>query len=352
MARITGDGMGNIATAFASGVKRVNRAPAVLAGVALLTFLAALPLGLVLRQMIAESLGASAVATAPSWNPASVTPPDFTTGFGSTAWLQQFSERATGVGRAFSPSTFGFAAVLDNLSSLLDNRAHALPIVVAGAFYAIVWVFLSGGILDRYARNHHTRAHGFFAACGGYFFRLVRLSILAAVVFLVVFTYLHPLLQDAWESLIRDYTSESRAFALRVVLYVLVGGIFCLCNLVFDYARVRTVVEDRRSMLAAIAATAGFARRRPAIVALYLLDGCCFLLVLLLYSLVAPGLRAPAWWVLLVGQAYVLARIWVKLLFYSTEVAYFQGALAHAEYTAAPLASWPDSPAADAIGPN
>ena len=56
----------------------------------------------------------------------------------------------------------------------------------------------------------------------------------------------------------------------------------------------------------------------------------------------------PVWWTLLAGQAYLLARLWVKLLFYASEVAYFQGALAHAGYVAAPLATWPD-PAAVAI---
>jgi hypothetical protein len=60
----------------------------------------------------------------------------------------------------------------------------------------------------------------------------------------------------------------------------------------------------------------------------------------------------PAWWTLVAGQAYLLARLWVKLLFYASEAAYFQGALAHAEYVAAPLPVWPDSPAADAIGPS
>ena len=53
-----------------------------------------------------------------------------------------------------------------------------------------------------------------------------------------------------------------------------------------------------------------------------------------------------------IGQAYVLARLWVKLLFYGSEVAFFQASLAHAGYTASPSRAWPDSPAADAIIPS
>ena len=40
----------------------------------------------------------------------------------------------------------------------------------------------------------------------------------------------------------------------------------------------------------------------------------------------------------------------MKLLFYASQMAFFQGSLAHAAYTAAPPVVWPDSPAAESIG--
>ena len=50
-----------------------------------------------------------------------------------------------------------------------------------------------------------------------------------------------------------------------------------------------------------------------------------------------------------VGELYILARHYLKLLFYASQTAYFQSALAHASYTAAPALVWPESPAAEAI---
>ncbi len=50
------------------------------------------------------------------------------------------------------------------------------------------------------------------------------------------------------------------------------------------------------------------------------------------------------------GELYILGRHYLKLLFYASETAFFQGALAHAAYTAAPAVVWPDSPAAESIG--
>ena len=50
-----------------------------------------------------------------------------------------------------------------------------------------------------------------------------------------------------------------------------------------------------------------------------------------------------------VGQLYVLARLWIKLTFWASETALFQGRLGHAGYVVRAAPAWPDSPAADAI---
>lgn len=55
------------------------------------------------------------------------------------------------------------------------------------------------------------------------------------------------------------------------------------------------------------------------------------------------------WSVLLLGQVYILARHYVKLLFYASQTGFFQSALAHAEYTASPALVWPESPAVEAL---
>ena len=55
------------------------------------------------------------------------------------------------------------------------------------------------------------------------------------------------------------------------------------------------------------------------------------------------------WIALAIGQLYILLRHYVKLLFYASQIAFFQGELAHASYTAAPQVVWPDSPAAESI---
>jgi hypothetical protein len=219
----------------------------------------------------------------------------------------------------------------------------------------VIWIFLAGGILDRYARNRPTRATGFFGRCGVFFFRFLRLGALALVAYWLLYACVHAWLFGTlypWAT--RDLTVERSAFFLRVLLYAVFGVLLFGCNLIFDYAKIRAVVEDRRSMIGALVSAVRFVVRQPGrAVGLYALDGLTFLVVVLAYGAVAPGAGGAGWslWAgLLVTEVFLLARLWVKLVFYASQTALFQGTLAHVEYVAASQPVWPDSPAAEAIG--
>jgi hypothetical protein len=112
----------------------------------------------------------------------------------------------------------------------------------------------------------------------------------------------------------------------------------------------RAVVEDRRSMLAALAAAIRFVRRRPwRVTALYLLNVGVVLLIVLLWLWVDPPARWAAWAAFGAGQLYIALRLAAKLAFMASEIVFFQEELAHARYTALPEPVWPDSPGVEAI---
>jgi hypothetical protein len=306
------------------------------------TLLIALPLSFVLRDMIETHLGRSLAADAVA---------DGT----SSDWWQEFSGQASGLGTTFAPSIIGFGAVLDNLSGLLDNLPLAATITGATGAWMAVWTFLSGGVLDRLARARPTRAPGFFAACGVYFWRFVRLGAVAGFIYYLLFAFVHDLIfVDLYEPLTRNLTVERTAFAVRAACYLLFGSMLAAATLVFDYARIRIVVEDRRSALGGLVAGLRFAwRHAGGTITLYLLNAAAYVLVVLVYAAVAPGAPRSGlsiWLVLAIGQIYIVVRHYLKLLFYGSQTAYFQGALAHAAYAAGPAVVWPDSPAAEAIG--
>jgi hypothetical protein len=225
-------------------------------------------------------------------------------------------------------------------------RAAAAPAVLAGAVAVLVWLsgpsdtrnvvagfllwaFLSGGILDRYARARPLRACGFFGACGAHFGAMVRLALLAV------------LLTAAIHGALASRVSDP---AIRTIAIVLLSAVAVLTL----YAQVRLVVEDRRSALGAMLAALRFARRNLISVVLFVVY--CLLMTVAGWILAALAPQAPGastLWLLFLLRAVVLCYLVLSL--YASAIVLFQSRLAHAGYTAAPPIEWPDSPAAEAI---
>ena len=327
--------------AWRDGFVRVLRAPAIIAGMFALTIVIALPLAVAMRGTIAAHLGRSLMADAAADG-------------ANFDWWEEFGSQASGLTTTFSPAIIGFAATLDNLSSILDAQSEVMPITLALAGYLLAWTFVSAGIFDRYARQRPTRAFGFFGASAVFFGRFLRLAIMAGLVHWALFSRVHTwLLDDGYRWLTRDIAVERNAFLWRVALYVLFGACLIAVNIVFDYARIRLVVEDRRSVFGALRAATTFLGRHPAAAfGLYFLNALAFLVLIAVWSLAAPGVTGAGgvmWVAFIAAQFYVLARIVLKLQFIASQTALFQASLAHARYTAAPAPRWPESPAAETI---
>ena len=71
----------------------------------------------------------------------------------------------------------GVTVVLFSLE--LDEAPYVFEIVVV---YSIIRAWCTGGVLHRYAQNRPMRAGAFQRACGTFFFRLLRLHLLSALI--------------------------------------------------------------------------------------------------------------------------------------------------------------------------
>lgn len=323
--------------AFLEGLMRVKRAPWLVLGLWLGTVAAALPFAMMLQSLIADHLGASLAARA-------------AVDGANYDWWNEFLAQTSGVGLSFAPAIIGFAAVMKNLSAVAD--ASALPLVVALAVSAhllLSW-FLIGGVLDRLARDHAIGPAPFVTACGVYALRFARLAIIVTAVYWLLFVPYHRLLFDTvYPALIADVTIERTAFVYRAAMYGMFLAPLLAVNLIVDYAKIRAVVEDRRSMLGALVAGLRFVRRHPgATITLYSLNAAVFLLVIGFYFLIAPGAGAGVA-AFAAGQLYIVLRVIVRLQFAASQISLFQSRLAHAGYVARPIPTWPDSPSVEAI---
>jgi hypothetical protein len=329
--------------AFRDGGGRVARAPAIVLGVWIVNLLAAIPLTLMLRDAIAAHLGPSLRAE------------QVARGF-DLDWWEEFEMRADAIGRSFGPQVIGFAAPLSNISAIADGElpGRGGPVSIAIAAWLLLWTFLSGGIIDRYARNRPTRAAGFFGACGDWFGRMLRLDVFAAIAYLILFAWVHPLLFDRFYGwLTRDLPVERTAFMWRLALYTLFAVLALAIHIGVDVARVRAVVEDRRSMIGACISAWRFIRQRPLdVLGVYACLGVALIVWLAVYALIAPGARTQGGWIwfaLLIGQLYIIGRLWLKLQTQASLVALYQADFGRrftaVRATSAPV--WPESPPAE-----
>jgi hypothetical protein len=208
--------------------------------------------------------------------------------------------------------------------------------------WLVVWSFLAGGILDRYARNRPTRGRGFFGACGAHFPALLRLAVIE---WLVLFA--------AARAGLDRYTG------LAPTVVALAFG------LLFLYARVRLVVEDRRSAIGAVLAGGRFIRRNPAAVPIFLVFAAAVWGGNWVWATLGPVLEEPP--LLPFGvrlgpvsdgpsllpyaacELIVATILFLVFASWASAIALFQARLAHASYTAGPPLEWPESPAAEAI---
>ncbi len=263
--------------------------------------------------------------------------------------------RAPAVTIGLAAMTVLMAVVFDR--SLDDLRTYRPQTPLTGdqlrslSAYVFIWMFLTGGILDRLARARPVRTAAFFSACGEYGVRFLRLGLIIGPLYWAVCAWLYPyLFGTIWGRWVNDLTTQRDAITVRVVLYVILVLVLVVIGLISAYAQVRTVVEDRRSMLGTVGAAIRFIRRRPLrILGLQFLNVFGVAAVARLWYSAAPGPGDSDVYTFFVTLLFVVLFVWARMAWMAAEVVFFQGELAHATYTAAPLPTWPDSPAAEAL---
>ncbi len=257
-------------------------------------------------------------------------------------WLHAWTGWLHGPAWIFAHEVLGFGGAFILLPSW-SASGSPMVLVPTLATSAVFLSFLDGGILLRLARRRRVGSAGFFSACGVFFVRFLWVGALSGAMYYALFRWALPAaFRLAGPSPLDRSTTPGRAAVSWLLLAVVLG-----LGLVIDLAKVRAVVEDRRSMVGAIAASLRFIRLLPGrAVALYLLNGAILWLLILPARLAIVG-ATPMWMLHLLGWATLLAVLVVRLAFMASETALFQAALAHAGYVAVPPPVWPDSPSAD-----
>jgi len=215
---------------------------------------------------------------------------------------------------------------------LLEGRAEAWRDLGEGfaygaLLYVLVATFLTGGILEcLHNRNERAGLALFFLGCGRYVFRFLRLLLLGAIG-VVVLAGANALVNHLLTGFFRG-TSHERL--VQILMWAKTGlfALLLLCLLVIlAFARIRIVVEGRRSVLAALAAAIGFVVRYP-----FRCTGLTLLFLALGWAILAAGQGigasaldpAELAGLLVLQQGVILLRVGVRVAGYGGQLELFK----------------------------
>jgi hypothetical protein len=122
----------------------------------------------------------------------------------------------------------------------------------AGMHFALVFfiytVFINGGVLTVYREDRKLSKAEFFEMSGGYFWRMVRLTLLSLIPFAILGGIYSAL--SSWSDKLADNAAGARTgFWVLVIGCVFIWALMLLVRIWFDVAQCITVAENERGMI-------------------------------------------------------------------------------------------------------
>ena len=232
--------------ALVAGIRMLMRERWLVVGLWLVNVAFALPAAWVVTDALEASIGGSRVHES------------LRDGF-DMGWFGEFEARTAGLAATFSPTLSGGGAFLDNMEAWVSGSLFTrFPLVLGiAAGYVVVWLVLLGGVLDRFAGDDEDRSLARLFGAGGHtLLRFVRLALMSAALYALIYLIQRALF-GRLENWSRDTTSEWPVLLLSLAVYLATALQLLFVQICFGYAKVATVVDERRSMV--LAAVRGFA---------------------------------------------------------------------------------------------
>jgi hypothetical protein len=143
---------------------------------------------------------------------------------------------------------FDWGTYSELLSTPDVNFGSAYPeATMAVLVFFVFMLFMTGGVLASYVNEYKLSTRDFFANCGAFFWRWVRLSIFLAIIAAAIIYVGHALLHWGGK-LINDAAGEKTGYWVALLAIVLTTFVMMWVRLWFDMAQVHAAVEDERAM--------------------------------------------------------------------------------------------------------
>ena len=243
-------------------------------------------------------------------------------------WYLLFQDRARGFAATFTPAVLGAGPFAESVQMLLEGRLTELPrgILSIGSLYLVFSSVVLAAAVGSFALDPDgTSVRGFLKTGAMFFGRFFRLSLLTILVFWFVKSWVVEPSAELLAYAQSQATTDIGAFGWELARYLFLAMVFLVVNMVSDYAKIKTAVENRTSVVLAFVSSAVFCRRH------FLRAYGFYALILtigVLWTVTYVGLEH--FWprhgglallgTLLLQQVFILGRMALKLLSYSGQM--------------------------------
>jgi len=220
----------------------------------------------------------------------------------------------------FMELNYTFSEIIMTLPTIL---------VMAGIIFLLTQVFLSGGIYQilngEAGRNHFI---DFFYGCVRYFYRFFKVFLISTVCYVGLYfiniVYLHYT-----EILSVNSESQFLIIIFNLLRYSTIVLLFGTLNLLFDYVRIRIVVNQNYNVLKDLwlslkLVVKKFWRVSVLFWFFILLGVILYVIHTQLSNYFNPTKYVFIFLVFIMHQTYIIIKIWIKLVFISSQMEFYR----------------------------
>jgi hypothetical protein len=203
-------------------------------------------------------------------------------------------------------------------------------VLTVGFLYLALQVFFNGGVVGRLLdREGRTTLEPFFADCGRYFWRYVRIFLISLIFLFLTFGVLLKLLSALIRPASESAVTEWLPLILSNLHFLVALLLLSIVHMIVDYARIAVVADGEAKVLRALRHALKFLGKRFFRAwAIYLLLVLLTLVGTVVFYAVLGRFAAPAVAGTVAGlvwmQIYVLFRIWMRTVFVSAQAEYYR----------------------------
>lgn len=201
-------------------------------------------------------------------------------------------------------------------------------ITTIGILYLIVNIFFAGGILKIFIEEKKFKLIDFLTGCVEYFNRFLRLFLIS-VLFLISAILIYLLISKLFGLLTDNSATEHLPVILFVFKILFLGILLAIINMLFDYAKIMTVVNDFYGMFKTVKQTIMFVMMSPRkTIGLYFSYLFTAIFLIIIYLFVESFISVTGWLTILIfflwTQIFMITRIWIRMSFFAGQYSFYR----------------------------